>query len=122
MKMYMPSLVACLITCLLAAGCSQGDVPRPRPIPVARDVMREVRSFLESYSKGQPVGSERQLFDAWVDQIRARDQPAADLLGPGLLEIADSPSRAKAVATRLLTKFPGGRSEGTSASGPPAPQ
>lgn len=111
MSMNTPFLVVCLIAGLLATGCGGGDVPRPRPIPVTRDVVQEVCSFLEGYSKGQPVGSERQLFDAWVDQIRARDPSVADLLGPGLRDIAASPSAAKAVAIRLLNKLRAGSSE-----------
>lgn len=111
MSMNTPFLVVCLIAGLLAAGCGGGDVPRPRPIPVTRDVVQEVCSFLEGYSKGQPVGSERQLFDAWVDQIRARDPSLADLLGPGLRDIAKSPSAAKAVAIRLLPEFRAGASK-----------
>lgn len=100
------SHVACLIAGLLAVGCGRGDVPRPRPIPVNQPILQKVRYFLEGYSRGQPVGSERQIFDSWVDQVRAEEPSAADLLGPGLREIAASPSEAKAVATRLLVNFP----------------
>jgi hypothetical protein len=73
--------------------------------------MQEVRSFLDRYSIGQPIGSEQQLFDSWVEQIRARDPSVAELLAAGLRKIAASPSEAPAVARRLLAKLRDGASE-----------
>jgi hypothetical protein len=100
------AFVAC--GCLFAAGCSDGDIPRERPIPVQGDIFLQVRSVLEGYSSGQPVGSELQLFDGWIAEVQAKDPAAAELLAAGLREVAEAPRRAKAVATRLLSKFPAG--------------
>lgn len=95
-----------LIACLFATGCSRGDIPRARPISVQGDIFLQVKSCLEGYSSGQPVGSEQQLFGSWTDEMRAKDPGAAELLVAGLQEIAASPRRAKFIATRLLTKLP----------------
>ena len=95
-----------LVACLFASGCSGGDIPRARPISVQGDIFLQVKSCLEGYSNGQPVGSERQIFDSWIEQMRAKDPGAAELLVAGLQEIAASPRRAKVIATRLLIKLP----------------
>lgn len=113
---------ASLIACLIAAGCGRGDVPKPRPIPVTMDVAALVRGSLEGYSRGQPVGSEREVFDTWIAEMRASDASGAELLAAGLREIAASPARAKTVATRLLAKLPaGGSAEQPAESGSARP-
>lgn len=116
----MTARLASLAACLMAAGCTGGDVPKPRPIPVARDIVEQVRSAFEGYSKGQPLSSEQQLFDTWIAELQTSEAAGADLLGAGLREIAASPARAKAVATGVLAKLPARPSGGTPANGPPA--
>ena len=95
-------LVAYSWLCLAAAGCGPSNVPKERAIQVARDPLKDVRSFLEGYVQGQSVGSEVELFPKLVDEIRNTDADKAAAVESGLADIVKSPSTARARAKKLL--------------------
>ena len=90
---------------LLQAGCGPSNLPKTRKIQVASDPLKEVRSYLEGYVQGQPLGSERELFPKLVDEIRKADPDKAAVLESGLAEIAKSPSTARVRAKKLLDEL-----------------
>ena len=90
---------------LLQAGCAPSNVPKARKIQMAHDPLKEVRSYLEGYVQGQPLGSERELFPKLVEEIRAVDADKAAVLEPGLAEIVKSPATARARAKKLLDEL-----------------
>ena len=90
---------------LLQAGCRPSNLPKTRKILVASDPLKEVRSYLEGYVQGQPVGSERELFPKLVDEIRNTDADKAAVLESGLDEIVKSPATARARSKKLLDEL-----------------
>jgi len=90
---------------LLQAGCAPSNLPKARKIQVAQDPLNEIRSYLEGYVQGQPLGSERELFPKLVEEIRAVDADKAAVLEPGLAEIVKSPATARARAKKLLDEL-----------------
>jgi|GEM_PF-1790612 len=98
--------VALAATWCVAAGCGQGQVPKQRVIPIRpADPLAQVRSYLESYAQGQPVGSERELFPQLVDEVRKTDPSVAGSVESGLAEIGASPAQAARIAKRLLERL-----------------
>ena len=87
---------------LLQAGCGPSNLPKTRKIQVAFDPLKEVRSYLEGYVQGQPLGSERELFPKLVDEIRKTDADKAAILESGLADIVKSPASTRARAEKLL--------------------
>jgi len=90
---------------LLQAGCGPSNLPKTRKIQVASDPLKEIRSYLEGYMQGQPVGSERELFPKLVDEIRNIDADKAAAVESGLAEIVKSPATARARAKKLLDEL-----------------
>jgi hypothetical protein len=90
---------------LLQTGCGPSNLPKTRKIQVASDPLKEVRSYLEGYVQGQPVGSERELFPKLVEEIRKTDADKATALESGLTEIVKSPAGARARAKKLLDEL-----------------
>jgi hypothetical protein len=89
------------------AGCGPSGVPQPRVVKV--DVLppiEVVRAHLERYVEGQPVDSERDLFSAWVNDVRATDPETADWLGKGLAEIESKPAQVRELAKKMLERLP----------------
>ncbi|NBV46843.1 MAG: hypothetical protein EBR86_14680 [Planctomycetia bacterium] len=94
-----------LIVCgAVGAGCSQATV-KPKVIEIKVDPMVQVRSTLENYAKGQPLGSEVTGFDQMVANVKAVSAEKAAILGNGLAEIkkpgADVKGKSKALLTEL---------------------
>ncbi len=95
--------VALAASWCVAAGCGQGRVPQKRVIQIRQaDALGQVRSALEGYAQGQPVGSERELFPQFVGEVRKADPRLAGLVENGLAEIEASPSQAARLAKKLL--------------------
>ncbi len=90
---------------LLQAGCGPSNLPKTRKIQVASDPLTEIRSYLEGYMQGQPVGSERELFPKLVDEIRNIDADKATAVDSGLAEIVKSPATARSRAKKLLDEL-----------------
>lgn len=89
----------------MQTGCGPSNLPQPRKIQVAYDPLLEVRSYLEGYAGGRPVGSEQELFEKLVEEIRKTDAERATVLESGLAEIVKSPATARALAKKLLDRL-----------------
>lgn len=106
------SRIACLFrlaggACFVAviAGCSGSGVPQPRVVKYEYDPVKTVRAYLDGYILGVPVGSERELFPKFVEEIRKTDPDKAATVEAGLNAIVKSPSTAKARAKTLLDEL-----------------
>jgi len=95
-------LAAGLLTALMQAGCSRSGVPQPRVIEYDYDALQLVRTYLEGYIDGVPVGSEVELFPKLVDEIRNTDADKAAAVESGLADIVKSPASTRARAKKLL--------------------
>ena len=92
---------------VFATGCGPSGVPQPRVIRVnVLPPLEVVRAQLERYVEGQPVDSERDLFSAWVNDVRATDPETADWLGNGLAEIESKPAQVRVLAKKMLERLP----------------
>jgi hypothetical protein len=90
---------------LLQTGCGPSNLPKTRKIAFVSDPLKEVRSYLEGYVQGQPVGSERELFPKLVEEIRKTDAHKATAVESVLAEIVKSPATARAGAKKLLDEL-----------------
>jgi hypothetical protein len=96
-----------LIPGVFFAGCAPSGTPQPRVIKVdVQPPLEVVRAQLERYVSGQPVDSERELFSAWVNDVRASDPETADWLGKGFAEIDSKPTEVRALAKTMLERLP----------------
>ena len=96
-----------LIPGFFFTGCGPSGVPQPRVVRVVVPPPLEVvRGQLEHYASGQPVDSERELFSAWVNNVRASDPETADWLGKGFAEIEAKPTQARVIAKKMLERLP----------------
>lgn len=96
-----------LITALGAAlGCSDPGKPvRQYALKDAPGPLDEVRTLLQRYAEGQPVGSEAVNFETLVARVRETDPARAGVIEEGLAAIAKSPSQAATRAKGLLEKL-----------------
>lgn len=98
-------VVACLIT-LPLVGCSQSS-QKERVIPLkASASMNNARSILENYSKGAPITSEADSFDAVVEGVRKEDPKVADVLADAFKKIRENPSNRARIAKDALKELP----------------
>lgn len=96
-----------LIPGAVFTGCGPSGAPQPRVVRVVVPPPLEVvRAQLEQYVSGQPVDSERELFSAWVNNVRASDPETADWLGKGFAEIEAKPTQVRVVAKKMLERLP----------------
>ena len=96
-----------LITEAFFIGCGPSGVPQARVVRV--DVpppIEVVRAQLERYDSGQPVDSERELFTAWVNNVRESDPATADWLSKGFEEIESKPAQVRVIAKKMLERLP----------------
>lgn len=90
----------------ISAGCGKSQVPQERVIQIRQaSPVEEVRSYLEGYAQGQPVGSERELFPQFVDAVRKVDANLAGTVETRLAEIQANPSQAASLAKKLLARL-----------------
>ncbi len=81
-------------------------MPKERVIPIRQaDPLAQLRSYLEGYAQGQPIGSERELFPEVVDEIRKTDSSLAAMVEKGVGEIQASPGQSAALARKLLDRL-----------------
>lgn len=89
-----------------ATGCGDAEKPVKRYVltnaPVPLD---EVRSLLQWYAEGKPVGSESVNFERLVTRVRETDPQRAPVVEEGLAAIVKSPATAASQARRLLKKL-----------------
>lgn len=98
-------VVACLIT-LPLVGCSQSS-QKERVIPLkASASMNNARSILENYSKGAPITSEADSFDAVVEGVRKEDPKVADVLADAFKKIRENPGNRARIAKDALKELP----------------
>lgn len=106
------SRIACLFrlaggVCFVAviAGCGGSGVPQPRVVKYEYDPVKTVRAYLDGYILGVPVGSERELFPKFVEEIRKTDPDKAATVEAGLNAILKSPAAARVEAKKLLEQL-----------------
>lgn len=87
------------------AGCGEAKVPKQRTIIVRHDPVQIVRDQLGRYVRGEALDSERDLFPAWVADIRAADGDLADVVEKGLGQIQAAPRQAGRIAKTLLERL-----------------
>lgn len=96
-------LFQCALLGLMAlAGCGG---PKEESIPIKIDPMIQVTSTLQSYAKGQPLGSEVTSYEYMVNEVRKVDAAKADVLKAGLDEIQKVKGSPAAKAKELLKKL-----------------
>lgn len=88
----------------MAGGCGSG-APQPRVVKYDYDPLKTVRSYLEGYVEGVPVGSERELFPKFADEIRKADPDRAAVVAAGLEAILRSPATVRTEAKKLLDRL-----------------
>jgi hypothetical protein len=52
------------------------------------------------------VDSERELFSAWVNNVRASDPETAEWLGKSFAEIEAQPTQVRVIAKKMLERLP----------------
>ncbi len=96
-----------LFAAALALGCG-GDKIKPQDIEIkpAADPLVPVKSRLEAYVKGQPLGSEVTDFDQLVSDVRKTHPEKADILQKGLDDLKKArPNEVSRKAKDLLGKL-----------------
>lgn len=87
-------------------GCTKLDPgQRDRMINNVPDVVREARSALEFYARGNPLGSESEMLDDLVARVTKVDETRAAKLAAFLAEIRTSSSGLSAKARKALEGF-----------------
>jgi hypothetical protein len=105
-----------LTALLLAAaatlvGCGPPGRTKEETIEVKEDSpLNEAKKLLESYAKGQPLGSETTSYQYLVTGVRKTDAPRADVLEKGFADLqktskAGVPAKAKDVLAKLAPKM-----------------
>ncbi|QEL14726.1 hypothetical protein [Limnoglobus roseus] len=95
-------LLAVLVTLAGAVGCGG---PKEESISVKVDPMVQVKSTLERYANGQPLGSEVTSYDYMVNEVRKVDAAKADILKAGLEDIQKTKGSPAAKAKDLMKKL-----------------
>ncbi len=91
---------------MLAAGlvgCGSGT--KEESIAVKADPMLQVKSTLERYASGQPLGSEVTSYDYMINEVRKIDPAKADTLKAGLEDIQNTKGSPAAKAKELMKKL-----------------
>ncbi|MBX3400994.1 MAG: hypothetical protein KF873_19855 [Gemmataceae bacterium] len=89
---------------LVAFGCGGG--PKEEMIPVKPiDPMAQVKSTLQNYAKGQPLGSEVTSYEYMVNELQKADPAKAEILKAGLDELQKVKGSPAAKAKELMKKL-----------------
>lgn len=99
-------LAAALLGSLLALGCG-GEKVKQEDIAIKEDsALKRAQNLLDSYAKGQPLGSEVASYEFMVNDLRKEDPAKADTLQKGLEELKKTKGEAtKAKAKEILAKL-----------------
>jgi hypothetical protein len=98
---------------MLVAGCGEEGRIKPETIEVKEDTpLKRATTLLQSYAKGQALGSEVESFPSLVGDLRATDAQRADVLEKGLEELKKTKgpataAKAKEILARLAPKQTG---------------
>lgn len=98
----------CLLGTLLVSlnvACAPSAIKTEEIEIKVADPLKEVKSILENYSKGQPLGSEVTSFPALVNTVKAVSQEKAEILEKGFAELQKPKANVKAIAKELLAKI-----------------
>lgn len=92
---------------LFATGCGTDGKVKPEDIQIKEDTaLKRATTLLESYAKGQPVGSESTSFEYMVNEVRKEDPTRADILQKGFEELQKTKGPATAAkAKEILAKL-----------------
>lgn len=82
---------------LMASGCS--PTVKDQVLPFTPDAVNEAKALLNNYAAGQPVGSESEGFDTFVQRVAEVDQAKA-----AELRAFFDDAMAKGVANRAKAK------------------
>ncbi len=101
------ALGVALVGVAFAAGCGSDGRVRPQDIAIKEDTaLKRATTLLESYAKGQAVGSESTSFEYMVNELRKEDPTRADILQKGLEELQKTKGPATAAkAKEILAKL-----------------
>ena len=92
---------------LFAAGCGSDGKVKPEDITVREDTpLKRATTLLESYAKGQAIGSEAASYEYMVNELRKEDPARADILQKGFEELQKTKGPATAAkAKEILAKL-----------------
>ena len=86
------------------SGC--GPAPKSEVIQVkAADPMAEVKSVLQRYADGQPLGSEASGFPALVETAKKASPEKGEILEKAFADLQKKGANIKAIAKDALTKL-----------------
>ncbi len=103
-------LAVALTSAALLAGCGPDGKVKPEDITIKEDTaLKRATNLLESYAKGQALGSEVASYEYMVTDLRKEDAARADTLEKGLAELqktkgAATAAKAKEVLAKLAPK------------------
>lgn len=104
--------IALLAAVLSVVGCGPPGRVKQETIEVKAQVgLDRARQLLETYARGQPLGSEAMDFPALVEEVRKTDTERAAILEQGFAELQKPRVNTAAKARELLAKLapkPGG--------------
>ncbi len=105
----MRMLAVALVCGMFAAGCGDGKV-QPQDIAIKEDTsLKRAQNLLESYAKGQALGSEVASYEFLVNDLRKDDAARADILQKGFEDLkktkgAATAAKAKEILAKLAPK------------------
>jgi O-phosphoseryl-tRNA(Cys) synthetase len=98
-------LCGLLVATACLTGCGDGKVKEQDvEIKIPISPMEQVKSTLNRYAKGEPMGSEVGAFGDLVAKLRTVDAAKADILEKGLEEIKKAPKAQVAAKAKDLLK------------------
>ena len=101
---FIRSLVL-VLALLTVIGCGGGPKEEAIPIKPATDPMVQVKSTLQNYVKGQPLGSEVTSYEFMVNEVQKVDPAKAEILKAGLDELQKVKGSPAAKAKELMKKL-----------------
>ncbi len=99
-----------LTAAVLLAGCGTDGKVKPEDITIKEDTaLKRAQNLLESYAKGQALGSEVASYEFLVNDLRKEDAARADILQKGFDELkktkgAATAAKAKEILSKLTPK------------------
>jgi hypothetical protein len=100
-------LAVALTAAVLLAGCGPDGKVKQEDITIPNDTpLKRATNLLESYAKGQPLGSEVSTYDKLVTELKAVDAQRGEILEKGLEELKKTKGPATAAkAKEILAKL-----------------
>lgn len=103
-------LAVAVTAAALLAGCGPDGKVQPEDIAIKEDTaLKRAQNLLESYAKGQALGSEVASYEFLVNDLRKDDTARADILQKGFEELkktkgAATAAKAKEILNKLAPK------------------